>query len=164
MVNYETGKVYRISSTKSRKSFIGSTTKKYLSGRMANYRSAYKAWQNGNGYHLPIYDFFDKYGIESCYMILIEKYPCNCNSALKLRERYWNVRMPNSFLIKKVNCTEEEKQKLKKRLDKINLTKRYECVYCGGSPTSLHHKQNHKRTKKHIFNKKYATDVFNNVI
>ena len=32
---------------------------------------------------------FEKYGVENCKIILIEKYPCNDKDDLVAREEYW---------------------------------------------------------------------------
>ena len=45
--NYEQVKIYKIYSHAGDKNYIGSTTKEFLSQRMATHRSNYKTWKKG---------------------------------------------------------------------------------------------------------------------
>ena len=51
--------------------YIGCTTEKYLSDRMAHYRRNYKRYINGEVKHNILFDLFDKYGLINCRIELI---------------------------------------------------------------------------------------------
>jgi len=72
MVNYANSKVYKIWSTQGDKIYVGSTTKQYLSQRMDKHRSDYKHWKNGHYGHTTSFQLFDEYGLENCFIELIE--------------------------------------------------------------------------------------------
>ncbi len=57
--------------------YIGSTTKTYLSERMAQHRYGYNKFKSHNLNRSTLYEIFDKYGIENCKIILKEEYSCN---------------------------------------------------------------------------------------
>jgi hypothetical protein len=90
MPDYSNGKIYKIvvDTEEEYKPYVGSTIEE-LSRRMAGHRAGYKYWKNGKGTHVRSYDLFDKFGIESCKIILLEE--CSCDSKMKLlmKEREW---------------------------------------------------------------------------
>ena len=99
MVNYANGKIYRIEcmTGTADEVYIGSTCKQYLSQRMDTHRHAYVGWKLG-GKHFCKYtcfDIFDKYGIDNCYITLVEVFPCVIKDELTAREAYY---------IKSINC------------------------------------------------------------
>ena len=78
-MNYEKTKIYKIWSPHGDDIYIGSTTKDLLSQRMAIHRSQYKAWiKKGvkKGY-VSSFALFEMYGIENCYIELLESYVCH---------------------------------------------------------------------------------------
>jgi hypothetical protein len=77
MVNYGNTKIYKIWSTQGDKVYIGSTTKEYLSQRMDTHRKEYKRWKNGNRDKITSYVLFEEYGVENCFIELIEAKACN---------------------------------------------------------------------------------------
>ena len=81
MPNYQDGKIYKIISQHSDKCYVGSTTLKYLSSRMAEHRSSYKN-------NLPI---TSKYILElgDYEIVLLELCPCNSKDELHKRERHY---------------------------------------------------------------------------
>ena len=88
MVNYQNGKIYAIKSNSGDKIYVGSTTKEYLSARMAEHRKDFKAWENG-GKGLSSRELFIEYGVENCYIELIELFPCKSKDELKMRENHY---------------------------------------------------------------------------
>tara|TARA_R110000868_G_C10487860_1_gene729927 strand:+ start:23 stop:586 length:564 start_codon:yes stop_codon:yes gene_type:complete len=108
MTNYNNGQIYKIQRKGgSKDNYIGSTTKKYLSERMAGHRYAYeKKTQTCSSGIL-----FDKYGIDNCEIVLIEKYPCNSKDELTRQEKLHIDASPQCVNIKGANG------KLKKTID-----------------------------------------------
>jgi hypothetical protein len=90
-MDYSKGKVYKIMSHLGDEIYIGSTTKDYLSQRMAMHHYDYNYWKKGitKRAHLASYDIFDKYGFENCQIVLIETYPCISKDELRARESYY---------------------------------------------------------------------------
>ena len=84
MVNYDNGKIYKIICYDTGLVYVGSTTKKYLSQRLTNHRSAYKRYVNGTPQcYITAFEVLkaDNYKIE-----LIETYPCKSLDELRARE------------------------------------------------------------------------------
>ena len=89
MVNYNQGKIYRIVPNcehEPHEQYIGSTTKKYLSQRMAQHKKEYNCYKNGTRkYMTRSVQLFDKYGVDNCSIELIE---CiNAKSIDELRQK-----------------------------------------------------------------------------
>ena len=89
MVNYNEGKIYRIVPNcehEPHEQYIGSTTKKYLSQRMAQHKIEYNCYKNGTRkYMTRSVQLFDKYGVDNCSIELIE---CiNAKSIDELRQK-----------------------------------------------------------------------------
>lgn len=88
--NYKNGKIYRIVSPDGNKSYIGSTCKKFLSQRFSVHRCGYKKWKNGEkGFFVTAFELFEDYGIDNCFMVLVEDFPCDNVNELNSREGYW---------------------------------------------------------------------------
>ena len=91
MVNYEDGKIYKVVCNTSGLSFIGATTEKQLSRRLATHRMAFKQ-QKQNLLYLPLLNkVFEN---NDCKIILIEKYPCNDRMELERRLQYYIETLP----------------------------------------------------------------------
>jgi len=86
MVNYTNSKVYKIWSTQGDKIYVGSTTKQYLSQRMDNHRACYKCWKNGKSNMVTVYSIFEEYGLENCFIELIEAKDCKSKDELSQLE------------------------------------------------------------------------------
>ncbi len=82
MVNYTNSKVYKIWSTQGDKIYVGSTTKQYLSQRMDKHRSDYRRFKDGKCTSLTSFTLFDEYGIENCFIELLEAKECNSKDEL----------------------------------------------------------------------------------
>jgi len=91
MPDYQNGKIYKIEALNSEDGdiYIGSTTKNTLAERMTRHRSHYKGWKKGEKNNLSCFKIFDKYGIENCFIYLIESFPCNSKDELNAREGHY---------------------------------------------------------------------------
>jgi len=76
MVNYANAKVYKIWSPCGNKIYVGSTTKEYLSQRMDHHRGDYKRWKNGKRNNVSSFLLFEEYGIDNCFIELLELKEC----------------------------------------------------------------------------------------
>jgi hypothetical protein len=54
---------------------------------MNQHRDDYKKWKKGKYSFLSSFTLFEKYGIENCFIELIELFPCKCNDELRKKER-----------------------------------------------------------------------------
>jgi hypothetical protein len=76
-MDYKKTKIYKIWSTQGKKIYIGSTTKDYLSQRMTAHRNKYYQYKkNKRGSCITSYLLFDEYGLENCFIELIEAKEC----------------------------------------------------------------------------------------
>ena len=93
MVNYQNGKIYRIDG--GGLTYVGSTTAKYLSSRLAKHKSQYKRYLDGENHYYTSFEVLksDNYKIE-----LIENFPCNSKDELNAREGHY---------IRKINCVNQ---------------------------------------------------------
>lgn len=92
--NYQQGKVYLImANNEDCLPYISSTCKRLLSQRMSSHHQDYKKWAKDPEKYskpfCPLFNLFEKYGFENCYIELIEIFPCNSKNELKTRERRW---------------------------------------------------------------------------
>ena len=141
--------------------YIGSTTKKYLSQRMAAHKYEYKCWLNGSRHKYSCFDIFDKYGVDNCEMILIESYNCNSFDELQAKEGYYikllkcinylvagrddkqyQIDKKDIILQRKKQFYENNKEAL---LEKSKVKYSCEC----GAICRVYAKQKHFRTIKH---------------
>ena len=84
MVNYNNSKIYKIQKIGGNSDiYIGSTTKKYLSSRLADYKISYKNNKTNN----KCFQVFELYGVNNCEIVLIETFPCNTKDELLKREK-----------------------------------------------------------------------------
>lgn len=97
MVSYNNGKIYKIepiSNGVEGDVYIGSTTKEYLSQRLASHKHDYKRWKNGKAGKTFSYEIFDKYGFENCHIVLLELVNVNSKDELLAREGFFMKSMP----------------------------------------------------------------------
>ena len=89
MVNHANSKVYKIWSPQGNKIYIGSTTKQYLSQRMDKHRTDYKWWKNESFNFITSFTLFEEYGIENCFIELLEAKECKSkDELLQLEGKY----------------------------------------------------------------------------
>ena len=125
-MNYQTGKVYKIWSNLGDKIYIGSTTKQYLSQRLAKHKSDYGIWKKGNCHLTSSYLLFDEYGLENCNIELLENCPCSSKDELRAKEGEYIRKMPcvnknlihNSKKEKRKHFYEKNKQQENERSNK----------------------------------------------
>ena len=92
MPDYNNSKIYKIEPVVEHKEgeiYIGSTTKLYLSQRMAGHAYDYRKWKDGSDHKFTCYDLFDKYGIENCKIDLIEYVKATSKDELLSKESYY---------------------------------------------------------------------------
>ena len=155
MPNYQLGKIYKIISDQTEKIYIGSTTKKYLSDRMSQHRWDYKIGKNKSSKKIIRYD--------DAKIILIEKYPCGSIEELHAREQYWINENKDICVNKYVAYTGLTSKEYQKEYFKIHAKKIIPCLYCDCEIKSPYNIWIHNRRKKHIANKKYFDNLFNNL-
>ena len=86
---YKNSKNYKIWSTKGNNIYIGSTTYPQLCMRMSKHRECYKQWIKGNKNYTSSFILFDEYGINNCFIELIEAKECtNKDELLKLEGKH----------------------------------------------------------------------------
>ena len=70
-ITHKRRKIFMVVDTGYNLCYIGCTTEKYLSDRMAQYRRNYKIYINGEVKHNIVFVLFDKYGLLNCKIELI---------------------------------------------------------------------------------------------
>jgi len=168
MPDYQKGKIYKIVSPHTDKIYIGSTTKQYLSQRLALHKGEFKNWQLGKATKVMSFDLIQLGDVE---IILLETYPCNSKDELTSRERHWydlnkelavNKNRP-SFTLEEKKKEQKEyyqnnyeyiqeknkkyREKNKETIKEYSLIK-YDCE-CGSNDISYAHKKRHNRSDKH---------------
>ena len=86
MVNYANGKIYGIRCHTTNLYYVGKTTKKYITSRLAEHVNQYKKWKKNNKtYYMTSFKVLENsnYSIE-----LIENVCCNDVNELNAREKY----------------------------------------------------------------------------
>lgn len=78
MAFYIHGKIYALRSNQTEKVYIGSTTKRYLSSRLAEHKGDYKRFASVSSREITKYP--------DCYIELLESYPCDTRKELNRRE------------------------------------------------------------------------------
>eukprot|EP01050_Picozoa_sp_SAG11_P040609 SAG11_NODE_17752_length_509_cov_372.278049_1_plen_102_part_01 len=96
MVNYNNGKIYKIVCNITGLVYVGSTTKKYLSSRLAEHRSHYKAYISNKYHHVSAFKIIETGDYD---IILLELVNCNTKDELHKRERYY---------IEKLDCVNQK--------------------------------------------------------
>ncbi len=134
MPDYQQSKIYKIVSPNTDKIYIGSTTKQYLSSRLAVHKSQYKKWLSGNFHKLNSFDLLE---FGDCKIILIEPFPCNTKEELEAREYHYikenkelttNTHMPSRtkkvYAIEhKAEIAEYQKKWKEENKEKLNKAK-----------------------------------------
>ena len=87
--DYSKNKIYKLYSYLGDKIYIGSTVYEFVSQRMVKHRDSYKQWKKNNERYMRSFVLFEEYGIENCYIELIEAKPClDINEQAKLEGSY----------------------------------------------------------------------------
>jgi len=172
MVNYQNGKIYRIDGGEL--TYIGSTTNKYLSTRLAKHKSDFKKYLDGEQHY---YTSFQVLKTDDCKIELIEKFPCDSKDELSAREGHFIRQMDcvnkqNAGRKPKKWYDEKKEQKIKQKKQYYNDNKeaivekqkqyykenreailthanqKHDCV-CGGRYITAN-KSRHLKTSKHL--------------
>lgn len=141
MIDFKQSKIYGLSAydAKPDEVIIRYSVCKLLSKRFADLKSRYKK----GDFNFPL---FEKYGVENCYIFLIEDYPCTSLDRVKTRIIYWELKLrkdPISF---------------RKEIDNVRLVENKEieleeCKECKGKYKKGEYKRHliskfHKNEKK----------------
>ena len=169
MPNYQLSKIYRIEPNNSECDgdvYYGSSCEPYLSRRMQNHRADYKRWLNGKRLKTTSFELFQKYGVENCSIILVEKFPCESKEELHAREKFYiknneciNKHIP---LRTKKEYREENADKIKQYF-KINAEKIKEQKQQYNKKNAIKIKENKKeyRQNKSVMLKEHKNKPFN---
>ena len=162
-MDYQKGKIYKISSSKGDMIYIGSTVKKFLCERMAMHRHRYKEWKLGNyKNNFTSFRLFDDYGVENCSIILLESCPCNSKDELHAREAFYiksmdcvNKVIPNRskkeyYEDNKESINKKKCQYRKENSESLKESASQKIVCECGRSVSRRHIARHKTTPVHI--------------
>jgi hypothetical protein len=86
MVNYQLGKIYKITSIHTDLIYVGSTTERLLCQRLRGHNKSYKQFLKGNVGNITSFELLK---LGNCKIELIELFPCSCKDELIARESYW---------------------------------------------------------------------------
>ena len=145
-IDYKNSKVYKIWSPKGDKIYIGSTTKKMLCQRMTAHRTCYKFWKTHKGRFITSFLLFEEYGLDNCYIELLEAKECLLKDELNQLEGKYirNLVCVNKNItgrtLKEYRDDHKEEIKIKKSIP-------FTCI-CG-STCRKDDKAKHERTTKH---------------
>jgi|SRR5277367_421010 len=90
MVNYQTSKLYTITSESTNFVYVGMTTK-VLSNRLGQHKVDYKLYKKGTRNFSPCYEIMKFHVVR---ITLLENYPCNSKDELISRQMYWITKTP----------------------------------------------------------------------
>jgi len=154
-MDYQNSKIYKIESiTGEGLIYIGSTTKKYLSQRMAEHKDDYKKWKAGKKTKTASYDIFELYGFDNCKITLLENFECQTKDELNAREGYYikTLDCVNKVVPKRtrkeyvMDNVESIKNTKKEYINKVGILK----CDCGGKYLNEpNKKERHFETIKH---------------
>lgn len=111
---YKRGKIYKIVNDVDDKIYVGSTIKKYLSQRFYAHKNDSNIFPNRN-----IYKHMHKIGVGHFKIELIEKYPCENNKDLRMREEHY-AKLLNAELNERRCYTTEEERKADMKVNHQN--------------------------------------------
>ena len=148
MPDYSQAKIYKIYSNHTNKIYIGSTTLKYLSTRLAIHKQDMKR----EGYSCSSFKIL-KYS--DAKIILLETYPCNSKDKLNAKEQEW-VDENKDICVNKQNCIPITKSSIIS--SKYNRIKKF-CEYCGTEGSKQKYKNQHCKCKMHKENVKFMNKL-----
>jgi hypothetical protein len=160
--DYQQAKIYciKVNTEEEYLPYVGSSCKRLLSQRMNQHRDDYKKWKkNPEKYDfLSSFTLFEKFGIENCFIELIELFPCSCNDELRKKEREHIEKQECCNKVKRVIITKKEEiERLKEyhknhyKLHKDDLNEKHKEKYdcpCG-TTLRIADKSTHEKSKKH---------------
>ena len=93
--NYQNGKIYKVIDNAYEECYFGSTIDT-LPNRFKGHKTHYKQYKNGDKRkYVSLFDMFDKFGVDSCKIELVEYHSCLNIAELHKRE---------GFYIKNIDC------------------------------------------------------------
>jgi hypothetical protein len=117
--DYSQGKIYKLECLTTGKVYIGSTTKQYLSQRLAQHISHYKQWKNGKCCYITSFEILEA---DNYQMTLLESCACESVDQLHAMERHFIKSMD---CVNKVipNRTDDDRRDYRKayRHNNINI-------------------------------------------
>jgi hypothetical protein len=119
MTNYNNGKIYKIVCNKTGVMYIGSTTKRLLSERLSQHKSAHKSFVEGKRQWKT--SSFDIINNGDYHIELIELFPCSCKDELIAREKYYILNIPN---INKQIPTRTKQEYLQDNIERLTQYKK----------------------------------------
>jgi hypothetical protein len=160
MVNYGKTKIYKIWSILGDNIYIGATTKKYLSSRMDEHRYKYRKYIESENKTSVYTSFiiFDEYGIDNCFIELLESKECITKDEQIKLEGEWirksncvNKIIPDGTNKEwreknKENLKEKKKEWYENNKEKIHQ----KCICLCGSEYQQSSKTRHEKTIKHL--------------
>lgn len=149
-------KIYRIHSDKGEKVYIGSTTDRYLCNRFSDHRTEYRAKRQYCTSHI----LFDEYGMDNCFIELIEEVEYKTKDDYHIREQYWIDNTPTAVNTKPAYQTPEQKRIIslnkrklyyKRHADAINEKRKTNLVTCEcGMEVRADWLTQHKKKQDHL--------------
>jgi len=136
---FENAKIYKIFNSVNPKVYVGSTTKT-LNVRFSGHKSTY---ERGDCMNRILF----REDEENCQIMWIEKYPCDNEYELKLRETYWKEQLDCVNKNRPIRTEEDKKQYFKDYAVRNNLHQGFDCE-CGGRYTKMN-KKSHEKTGIH---------------
>ena len=154
-INYENGKIYKITCDDNDLVYYGSTTRK-LNHRLANHKINYKRFLDGKRHNMTSFDIV-KY--DSCKIELVEDCPCNDKYELALRERHYienneccNKQIPGrttTEYMRMYRAKPENKEKIRQQVKKSKDKNKEK-----NRPNKLiRHKKYYEKNKENILEK-----------
>ena len=153
MVNYNDGKIYKIEPICEHDEgdiYIGSTTRDYLSSRMAIHRQVYNKYKKGKSHFITSFILFDKYGIENCKIYLLELVNANSRDELEAREGHYirTLKCVNKLIAGRTKKEYGQIYYLANR-ERLSEGNKIKFVCQCGSECRKSYKSSHCRTIKH---------------
>jgi hypothetical protein len=157
MVNYSNGKIYMIEPVVEHDEgdiYIGSTTKDYLSQRLATHVANYKQFKKKDKIRQTTsFELFDKYGVENCKIVLLENAACSNKNELTARESHYirTLKCVNKFipLRTRQEYKLENKEQIKKQQKNYYESQKYFITCECGCIVSKLKLWKHVKTQKH---------------
>ena len=165
MTNYNYSKIYKLEPIQEHNDdeiYIGSTTKKYLSQRIAAHRYEYNKWVAGDRHYYTCFQLFSKYGVENCKIILLESVNANNKDELEAREAFYinTLKCVNKFIPLRTDkeyhidnretILKKHKDYYEKNKEKISKKDKVKILCTCGSCIRKSDKTRHEKTKKHL--------------
>ena len=139
MPDYQQGKIYCIRSHQTDEIYIGSTTKKYLSQRLAGHKSDYTKYLKGKQIYVSSFKLLE---YDDAYIELISDYPCNSKAELNREEGKYHREM---------DCVNKRiAGRTQKEYDDDNKEKKRDFYKENREVLNQKAKQNYQDNKEHV--------------